>query len=204
VRALLATLLVAAAAAAPAAATGADTRHRIASTPASIALPDGWRTLTRAQVVRNVVPAAIKQNPQLAPILRALRSASSPLRFFAFDTRLTTGFATNVNTIVTAQPGLTFAEFARALVAEVESGAGGLKPIGRPTHRQIRLPSGPALLVLWRLPVSAQGTRRVAVIRQYGLLDAGRAYVFTFTTLTSTVGRYAPVFDRAARSIRFS
>jgi hypothetical protein len=202
-RALLAVLLVAAAAAGSALAASAFTRHHVPGTAASVSLPGDWRTLTRSQVLNSALPAGVKQNPQLAPILRALRS-STVLRFFAFDPQIRNGFATNVNVLATSQPGLTFDQFARQLAYELDHDVGGLRPLARPGHRRIQLPAGPALISTMRLRVNVQGAALVASIRQYGLLHGGRGYVFTFSTLQALAGRYAPVFERAARSIRFS
>jgi hypothetical protein len=202
VRALLAALLLAGAIAASALAAGLA-RHPVPGTAASVSLPGGWETLTRSQVLKSALPAGVKQNPQLAPILRALRS-SNVLKFFAFDPQIRNGFATNVNVLATPQPGLTFDQFARQLAYELDHGAGGLRPLARPGHRRIRLPAGQAVLSTMRLRINVQGAALVATIRQYGLLHAGRGYVFTFSTLQALSGRYAPVFDRAARSIRFS
>jgi hypothetical protein len=83
-RTLLALLLIAAAAAGSAVAAGGADRHPVPGTAASLSLPGRWQTLTRAEVLNKALPAGVKQNPQLAPILSALRS-SSVLRFFAFN-----------------------------------------------------------------------------------------------------------------------
>ena len=201
-RVLVVVLVVAALA--PSSSIAATTaRQPVAGSPASLVLPAGWRTLTRAQVLNKALPAGIKQNPQLAPILRALRS-SSLLRLFAFDPHARNGFATNMNVLVTPQPGLTFDQFARQIEYEIDHGAGGLRPVGRPGHRRIVLPAGPAVLTTLRLRVNVQGASLVAAVKQYALLHAGHGYVFSFTTLNVLSGRYAPAFARAARSIRFS
>jgi hypothetical protein len=201
-RTLLALLLVAAAAAGSAVAARGTSRHPIPGTAASVSLPGRWHTLTRAEVLNKALPAGVKQNPQLAPILSAPRS-SSVLRFFAFDPQVRNGFATNVNVLAQPQPGLTFDQFAKQLAYQLDHGAGALKPLGRPGHRRIRLPAGPAVLSTMRLRVNVQGAPLVASIRQYGMLHGGKGYVFTFSTLQALSGAYKLVFDNAARSIRF-
>src|SRR4051794_25682346 len=155
-RTLVATLVIAAVSAASALAASSDQRHPVPGTAASISLPGDWRTLTRAEVLNKALPAGVKQNPQLAPILRALRS-SSVLRFFAFDPQIRNGFATNVNVLATPQPGLTFDQFARQLAYELDHSGGGLKPLARPGHRRIRLPAGPAALSTMRPRGHLQG-----------------------------------------------
>ena len=92
----------------PVASAGATKRLEILTAGASIAVPTAWKALD-AKVVTDSREFGrfIDQNPSLRPFVDQMRGPGSSIKLMVFDLKLTRGFATNVNVVVSAgSPGV--------------------------------------------------------------------------------------------------
>jgi hypothetical protein len=197
-RAAVALALIVLAASAVSTAVAADRRHVVPGQGISLTMPASW-VATEKGVSPAVLAQMARENPKLAPFVRALGGSSSPMKFIAFDPNVRSAFATNVNVVVTPAPsGISFAQYRQALVA-------GLRQIvtGKISQSVTTIGGAQALRASYRLRLSLGRTVTVQTL-QYAFLRPGRSVVITYTTLPEFKGRYAATFGRSAASIRFS
>jgi hypothetical protein len=168
----------------------------------SIGVPSGWKSIDYRQVATSgLVDRLARENPQLAPLLQALRSPGSGVKLFAFDPHLTSGFATNVNLVVEQVPaGLTASQYAGAALAQLNQLANIVRPI---RQHALRLAAGPAVELQYHIRFTLAGKQVVTSTTQYVLTHDARAFVVTYTTLPGLAARRASLFATSAQSIRF-
>ena len=201
VRALVAAALIALLVAAVA--TAAPTkRHAIPTAGASIATPSSWKALD-ARIVTNpkVLKAFVDQNPALRPFISQISGPGSVIKLMVFDLKVTNGFATNVNVVVSATPGVTLAQIASVYANQLKTVLPTLK--SAVTTRIVSLPSGKALRAGYRVGFAIGGRTVVVQTLQYLLLHAGKTIVVTFSTLPAHAAARATTFTAIARSLRF-
>jgi hypothetical protein len=195
--ALLVAVLVLAASLAGAA-RAVDRRHVVVGHGISLAVPASWVASERG-ISPAVLDQMARENPKLAPFVRALGGSSSPMKFIALDPDVRNGFATNVNVVVVpALTALTFAQYRQALLSELRSIV-----TGRIEDSTATIAGAKALRVTYRLRLSVGRIVTVQTL-QYAFLRPGRSVVVTYTTLPAFKDRYAATFRRSAASIRFS
>jgi hypothetical protein len=176
-------------------------RHAVPGVGFSVGVPRGWRSIDYRQVATSdLLDRLSRENPQLAPLLQALRSPSSGVKLFAFDPQLTGGFATNMNLVVEQVPaGMSASQYAGAAVAQLGRLSNVVRPIRR---RAIRLAAEPAVELSYHIRFTLSGKQVVTSTTQYVLTHDARAFVVTYTTLPGLAGRYASPFAASAGSIR--
>ncbi|MGH3066785.1 MAG: hypothetical protein ACRDOF_10870 [Gaiellaceae bacterium] len=165
----------------------------------SIAVPASWAA-TEGGVSGAVLDRLARENPKLAPFVRGLGGANSPMKFIALDRRVRDDFATNVNVVVVPVPsGIRFAQYRQTLLAE-------LRPIvgSAPIEQSVATIHGVAAARFrYRLRLTYGRTITVQTL-QYAFLRPGRSVVVTYTTLPKLSSTYAVTFKRSAASIRFA
>ena len=201
-RALVAATLVALLVAAVA--TAAPTkRHAIPTAGASIATPSSWKALD-ARIVTNpkVLKAFVDQNPALRPFISQMSGPGSVIKLMVFDLKVTNGFATNVNVVVSGgTSGVTLAQIAAVYANQLKTVLPTLKsPV---KTRIVSLPAGKALRAGYRVGFTIGGRTVVVQTLQYLLLHAGQTIVVTFSTLPAQAAARATTFTAIARSLRF-
>jgi hypothetical protein len=138
----------------------------------------------------------------MAPLLQSLRSPNSGVKLFAFDPKIASGFATNLNLVVERVPsGTTPAQYAAAASGQLTSVPNVIRPIRR---HALQLPAGPSVRLQYGIKFTLGGKRVVTATTQYVLVNATTAYIVTYTTLPKLLGKYAGLFTTTARSIRLS
>jgi len=181
-------------------ATGAERfkRHAVRGQGLSLAVPASWVAVD-ASFPRSTIDRIARQNPQLAAYIGQLSGPSSPAKFLALDPIVRGGFATNVNVVVAPTPTLSFAQFRRALVAEIQTVVGSV-PID---DRAVTIGGVRGVRLSYRLTLRVGRTYTVQTL-QYAFPRPGRSVVVTYTTLPAQKSRYATTFARSAASIRFT
>lgn len=183
-------------------ADAATIRRAVPSAGMSIALPASWRTVDARTATSNAAKALAKENPELAAMLTQLSSPGSIVKLFAFDPAGAATFATNVNVVVAPIPaGITIDQYLEAARAEISTLPGR---VGAASTRLERVPAGRVVRSHVRIAILRGGTRIVSDITQWAFLRSGKSVVVSFTTTPGKRVRYLPVFNAAARSIRFS
>jgi hypothetical protein len=98
----------------PVASAGATKRLEIPAAAASIAVPTAWKALDTSIVTNSQeFSRFIDENPSLRPFADQMRGPGSAIKLMVFDLKLTRGFATNVNVVVSAgSPSVTLGQLA--------------------------------------------------------------------------------------------
>ncbi len=176
-------------------------RHAVPGAGFSIGVPAGWRSVDYRQVATGtVLDQLARENPSLAPLISALRSPSSGVKLFAFDPRLTAGFATNMNVVVEVVPaGTTAEQYADEALTQLRAFANVVRPIRR---TRVHLPAGAAVRLRYGIRFAVGGKSVVTATTQYVLVKGYRAYIVTYTTLPSLDASRSALFAASARSIR--
>ncbi len=177
------------------------TRHPIPTAGVSLATPSSWRAVdSRSVLTSKGVKALVAENPQLAALIQKVAGASSPVKFLAFDPKVSDRFATNVNVVVTPLPAsVTFALLAAAIPAELQKVPGLASKI---TTSTVKLPIGPTLVASYRLAIVNGGKKQIVQTLQYIFLRHSLNIVVTFSTTPSQSARRAATFKAIATSIR--
>jgi hypothetical protein len=172
----------------------------------SVGLPPGWSSVSTksADDAFNSLKSA---NPELANLVKDQLGASlsSLIRLLAFDVRsptLAQQFATNLNVVVAPTgTGVSFDAFLEANLAQLRQTPG----LGSTLRSQsLELPAGKSAKVTSQLTVNAPGGQQTVAITQYLLVNDGRGYIISFSTLPSYVGSYSSLFQEVAETFRFS
>jgi hypothetical protein len=200
---LVLTVLVVLVAAAPAEGATPLVRHAVPGTGFSISFPSAWKSIDYRQVATTgLLDRLVRENPSMASLLQALRSPNSGVKLFAFDPKIASGFATNLNLVVEqVPPGTTPTRYAAAASVQLSSLPNVIRPIRR---RAVLLPAGPSVRLRYGIRFTLAGKRIVTSTTQYVLVGGSTAYVVTYTTLPRLLARYASLFAATARSIRVS
>lgn len=171
------------------------TRHHVAGGGFSIDVPAGWRTAEKLD--RKSLDKFFKQNPDVAPLKRAL--ASGLIKILALDPNASGGFATNVNVLV---QGL--GEKVPLSVYARENAKAVKRLTGTTPHVKLtRLPAGRCAEVSYEPAFNFPNGRKKLALLQYAFLRGSSQYVVTFTTLPSLADRYRTTFRRSAESFQF-
>jgi len=174
-------------------------RYAVRGEGISVAVPAAWAA-TAGGVSQAVLERLARENPKLAPFVRGLGGPNSPMKFIALDPKVRDGFATNVNVVVVpARPGITFAQYRQALLAELRSVVGS-EPIEQSVAR---IGGVRAVRFRYRLRLTF-GRTITAQTLQYAFLRPGRSVIVTYTTLPRFASTYMETFARSAASIRFA
>jgi hypothetical protein len=183
------------------AASGAYHRYAIPGYQTSVALPSSWKTIDYREIVKTGdLQTLARDNPELAGFFAAMAQPSSPIKLFAYDPHVASGFATNMNVVVApVRARLTFSEYKRRLLAELQS-VPGVSALHSGT---VGLPGGQAVRISYRLRVNLQPRVLSVLTFQFAFFRSQRSVVFTYTTLPANARFYSSVFVTSARSIRF-
>lgn len=187
----------------PVASAGTTKRLEIPAAGASIAVPSAWKALD-ASVVTNSREFGrfIDENPSLRPFVDQMRGPGSAIKLMVFDLKLTRGFATNVNVVVSAgSPGVTPAQLASLYEQQLRTLLPTLQ--GPVTTRVVSLPSGKAVRASYRIGFKTAGRTLTVQSLQYVVLRANKSIVLTFSTLPTQARARAATFTAIARSLRF-
>lgn len=170
----------------------------------SVDLPPNWKSVSTksADDAFNSLKAA---NPELANLVRDQLGASlgSLIKLLAFDVRsptLSQQFATNLNVVVAPAGGASFDEFLDLNVSQLRRTPG----LGSLREEKVGLPAGQSGKVTSQLTLNAPGGQQTVAITQYLLLNEGRGYIISFSTLPSHVGSYSSLFQEIAETLRFA
>ena len=175
-------------------------RHVVPGQGLSLAVPTSWVATDRG-VTAAAVDRLARENPKLAPFVRALGGPNSPMMFIALDRAVRDGFATNVNVVVVPAPsGISFAQYRQALATELRSLVVG----GKIDDSVVTVDGSRALRAAYRLRLTLAGRSVTVQTLQYAFLRPGRSVVVTYTTLPRLAAAYAATFRRSAASIRFA
>lgn len=179
---------------------GHTTRHPIPTAGISLATPSTWRAVdSRAALASKGVQSLLRENPQLAAIINQVAGANSPVKFLAFDPKVSDHFATNVNVVVTAVPAsVTLPVLAAAIAAQLKTLPGLASPI---TTSTVTLPIGRVAKASFRLTVVTSGRKLTVRTLQYVLLRNAQSIVVTFSTTPNQSARRAATFRAIAASI---
>jgi hypothetical protein len=178
-------------------------RHPIPTAEASIAAPSSWTVLdTRIVTDAAAFRRFVDENPALRPFVSKMSGPGSVIKLMAFDLRLTRGFATNVNVVVTpGSPGITLGQLAPIYKQQLKT----LVPTLRSavTTRIVSLPSGKSLRASYRQGFTVGGRRLSVQTLQYLVLRSDKTLVITFSTLPELAASRNATFTAIARSLHF-
>lgn len=179
---------------------GAQTVYELTEPHFSLGVPKSWTAITRDELEETgALERFAEDNPAVAPVLQGVLQPGSPVKFFALDPAVERGFATNVNVMVQdVGDDLALSELAQSSAAELKS----LGVVQGLKTTEVSLPAGPAVKIMFRLQARYGTARRMVATLQYALLDDGKSYVVTYSTLPELESRYASAFEESARSFR--
>jgi hypothetical protein len=179
---------------------GAQTVYELTQPRFSLGVPRSWTAITRDELEETgALDRFAKDNPAVAPVLEGVLQPGSPVKFFALDPAVEHGFATNVNVVVQdVADDLELSDLARSSAAELRS----LGVVHGVRTTEVALPAGPAVKITFRLQARYGTASRTVATLQYALLDEGKSYVVTYSTLPELQSRYASAFEKSARSLR--
>ena len=170
-----------------------------------IDLPPGWKAVP-ATSADEQYKALKDANPKLAALVRdqGNSGASSLIALLAYDVNsptLVRDFATNVTIAVVPLPnGTDLDTFVNDNVKQLRS----VPEVAASIETQrLELPAGPAALITSHFTSNAPGGSQISANTQYLLLRGSRGYIVSFSTLPSSLGGYAPLFNEIAREFRF-
>jgi hypothetical protein len=176
------------------------TVYRLADPRFSLGVPESWSAITRDDLRETgALERFVQDNPAVAETLQGALDPGSPLKFFAVDPEVERGFVTNVNVAVQRVPtGWRLSDAARSSAAELS----GIEVVRDLQWKEISLPAGPAVRITYRLQVQYGAATRSVATLQYLLLDEGKSYVVTYSTLPDLESEYASTFEDSAESLR--
>ena len=180
-----------------------STTYDVASAGLSIAVPESWRTISADEFSEGGEwEDVVTETPALAPYAQAFQGPDSVLKFAAVDPSVQDEFATNLNVIVEELPaGTTLDDYEQAFVSQLESLP---NLVGAVDRQRVELPAGPALKASYKLTLLTSGKTWTVSTRQYALVDEGRAFILTYTTLPDQAAAYEDTFARSAESLRLT
>ena len=174
------------------------TLYEVRSHGFTIGVPGAWKVLSAEDLDKTTLEQLARENPEFAPYFKAVSDPRSPLKLVAVDPEVRDDFATNVNVAVQDVPeGVTFEEFARAGLGELERLA-----VGDVESETVSLPAGKAQKLTYRLEFSFRGRKATISQTQYAVLGGDKGYGITFSTLPPREREYAGTFERIVESFR--
>ena len=180
-----------------------STTYDVTSAGFTIAVPESWRTISADEFADGGKwETFVNETPPLAPYTQAFQGPDSLLKFVAVDPNGQDGFATNLTVIVEELPaGATLEGYEQASISQLEALSNLVGAIDR---QRVELPAGPAVRASYRLKLVTSGKTRTVSILQYALVDEGRAFILTYTTLPARATAYEDPFARSAQSFRLT
>jgi hypothetical protein len=180
-----------------------STTYDVASAGFSIAVPEPWRTISADEFSEGGEwESVVTETPALAPYAEAFQGDDSVLKFAAVDPSVQDEFATNLNVIVEElSSDATLEEYEEAFISQLQQLPNVVGAIDR---QRVELPAGPAMRASYRLTLLTSGKTWTVSTRQYALVDDGRAFVLTYTTLPDQATAYDDTFTRSAESLRLT
>ena len=179
-------------------------RYTITGAGATIDVPSSWEVLDRRTVTNSAAfKRFIAENPALRPFVAQMTGASSAIKLMAFDLRLTSGFATNVNVVLSGPTGgLTPTQVATIYGRELKNRLSTIQ--GPVATSVVTLPAGKAVRASYKVRFTNQGRSLIVQTLQYLVLRSDKSLVVTFSTVPSHAARRKATFTAIARSLRFS
>jgi hypothetical protein len=179
---------------------GTLTVYELSEPHFSLGVPMSWTAITREELRETgAVGRFSKDNPGIAPMLEGILRPDSPMKFIALDPAVQQGFVTNVNVVVQKVPeDMELSDLAQSSAAELKS----LGVVRGLRTSVVSLPAGDAVKITYQMQLRYGSATRTVATLQYALLDDGKSYVVTYSTLPDLEQRYAPAFDTSARSFR--
>lgn len=179
---------------------GALTVYRLSESEFSLGVPKSWTAITREELRETgAVERFARDNPTVAPMLRGVLKAGSPVKFFALDPAVEQGFVTNVNVVVQDVPDdMELPDLARTSVSDLRA----LGVVRDLKTAVTSLPAGQALKMTYRMQLRYGTTTRSVATLQYAFIDDGTSYIVTYSTLPDLERQYASAFADSARSFR--
>lgn len=179
---------------------GPLTVYQLSEPQFSLGVPKSWTAITRDELRETgAVERFSQDNPAVAPMLEGILRPGSPMKFIALDPAAKQGFVTNVNVVVQDVPrDMELADLARSSTAELQ----GLGVVRDLRTDAVSLPAGRALKITYRMQLRYGTTTRSVATLQFALLDEGKSYIVTYSTLPDLERQYASVFADSAQSFR--
>lgn len=176
--------------------------HRDAEAEFSIVVPKGWRVIDRLHPAGTELLEAYRdQDPLFAVALERMNAPDSPFYLFAYDHRPRSDFGATMNVLSVRIPDRSaYEEFERGALDTVAT----LSTRGKPEITREAFATGDVLKVSYFHDPPVGSSCTCLAVTQYVLHGNGRAYILTFSTAADRGARYAPVFERTARSFRLS
>lgn len=176
----------------------------------AIAYPSSWTYQeTDPATLKPTIAALKKNNPQMANLLESRQGqiATAGVKYYAIDTGPNSssgGLITNSNLIhESVNQVYTLDYFAGMSVKQLEDATTIVsKPIN---HRRVQFPVGEAEEVRYLLNMANESKQAVKLSTiQYLFLNGKETYTLTFSVATSLEARYLPVFEKIARTFRYT
>lgn len=170
----------------------------------SLALPDGWETISAEELSETgVMDELMEANPDAQGPLEQARAAleNDQIALFAFDAReesISSGFAANVNAIDVGPVEGTAEDAGEEIVAAIEDQV----PVnGEVSSETVTLPAGEAALIRYEWSVANASGETVDVsVTQYAILAEGGGFVLSMSAATDTLDQYEETFRQIAES----
>ena len=179
---------------------GTLTVYEVPDTELSLGVPKTWTAVTRRELAETgAIERFARENPAFEPFLQNLARPDSSVKFVALDPTVRDGFVTNVNVVVQDVPrGIELDELGRSSTAELE----GLGVVHRLETHAVTLPAGEALKMTYRMELRYGSSTRSVATLQYALIEDGKSYVVTYSTLPGLEREYAGAFADSAQSLQ--
>jgi hypothetical protein len=179
---------------------GALTIYELSEPKFSLGVPKSWTAITREQLHdTGALERFAKENPTIAPTLQGVLEPGSPIKFLALDSEVKQKFVTNVNVVVQDVPdGMDLPDLERSSIAELSA----LRVVHGLKTRVTSLPAGQALKLTYLMQLRYGAATRSVATLQYALIEDGKSYIVTYSTLAGLERRYASSFADSAHSLR--
>jgi hypothetical protein len=176
------------------------TTYTVESSGFSIAVPESWQTASGEKALNPAdIERVTKANPNLRRFFEGLADPTSPFKLVSVDPEEESGFATNMNVVVTDLPeDLGIEEVEQAALKEVQA----LNPRGEVEHAVVEHPAGEAIRFEYEAEVQAGSRALLLAFIQYSVVGNGNVHTLTFTTLPRLSAQYRDSFERSADSFR--
>ncbi len=183
--------------------------HNVPSLGLAIALPASWEPQElKAATLETTIQALKKKNPLIADALQeqGQQLIVSGVQFFAVDLAPGSGGG-QVITNITILRRTQAQEFGfdldfRANVQQLNNMEGATKPVA---SRRLQTEVGEMGQVRYRMAMTGtNGQPLTSAVTQYMFMLDKQSYLTTFTTLITLEEKYAPIFEKIAKSLRWT
>jgi hypothetical protein len=165
----------------------------------SLGIPKGWSALTLDQALGDELDKTVRAHPELEETRQLLSSADSPFKLFAVKEERS-GVSSTLNVVkVQFAVGWNVHDFEAGVV----DGVRGKAADGKVRVDRMSFPAGSTLKLRMRSKAVTADGRIVPVdLVEYVIRRDGTAYILAYATAPPLAERYAPLFERSARSLR--